>query len=107
MDDNYCRRCGRQITVTLPAVREPHLPAETRAIPPALLGSVAALAAGTALEWLARRLASNAAKGVAKAAGRALPKSAPDQRVRSPVPRDDGAVVVREFFYMRRVDLRR
>jgi hypothetical protein len=94
--------------VTLPAVRETRLPAETRAIPPALVGSVAALAAGTALEWLARRLASNAAKGVAKAAGRALTRSATGQQVRAPVAQDDGgAVVVREFFYLRRVDLRR
>ncbi|HWO74059.1 MAG TPA: hypothetical protein VNN21_10940, partial [Dehalococcoidia bacterium] len=66
--DNFCRNCGRQFTVNLPALRGSNLPTIRKAIPPSLVGSVAVLAVGTGLEWLARRLASSAAR----AAGRAL-----------------------------------
>src|SRR4051812_2621566 len=80
ISDNFCRRCGRQITVNLPeptsanlpVIRTPDLPAAVRALPPSLIGSVAVLALGTGLEWAARRLSAGAARGVARAAGRAL-----------------------------------
>ena len=104
-DDNFCRRCGRQITVNLPAVKEANLPAETTGgLPPSLVGSVAVLAAGTALEWLARRLAGNAAR----AAGRALVRREPTpvaktRHAQTATP----AVTVREFFYVREVDVNR
>lgn len=104
-DDNFCRRCGRQITVNLPAVRESSLPIESaRGLPPSLVGSIAILAIGTGIEWLARRMASGAARGAARAAGRAIAKHQPAQtapKKRAPDP----AVVVREFVYMREVDL--
>jgi hypothetical protein len=106
-DDNFCRRCGRQITVNLPAVREPSLPAETSGgLPPTLVGSIAVLAIGTGIEWLARRMAGSAAKGAARAAGRALTKrqAAPASRASSVA---DPAVVVREVLFVREVDLRR
>jgi hypothetical protein len=101
-DDNFCRRCGRQITVTLPAVTKPALPVESRGIPPSLIGSVAVLAIGTGLEWLARRLAGNAARGAANAAGRALIK-----RDQPSAARDSSAVVVKEVLYVRQTQLRR
>ena len=60
-NDNFCRRCGHQFTVNLPAVRSVGLPQVQRssAIPPTLIGSVAVLALGTGAEWLARRLAGS------------------------------------------------
>ncbi len=110
-DDNFCRRCGRQITVNLPALATPRLPAEPApALPPALVGSVAALAIGTGLEWLARRVASNAARGAARAAGRAIVRRDSAPRAQTPVQAtvtDDSAVVIRETLYVRQVNLRR
>jgi hypothetical protein len=98
MDDNFCRRCGHQFTVNLPALRAPSLPVPSRSIPPSLVGSVAVLAVGTGLEWLARRLANNAAR----AAGRALVgKAAEPQRA----PDED--VTISEILYVRKVQLRR
>ncbi len=101
-DDNFCRRCGRQITVNLPAIRETRLPAPSSSgLPPSVVGSVALLAIGTGIEWLARRLAGNAAR----AAGNALVRR---DRPDTPAPaRGLDAVVVREVLYVREVNLRR
>jgi len=100
--DNFCRRCGHQFTVNLPAVRSQNLPALRRSLPPSLVGSVAVLAVGTGIEWLARRMAGSAAR----AAGRALigqdRSVAPTRRPSSP---DD--VTVDELLYVRKVQLRR
>jgi hypothetical protein len=97
--DNFCRRCGHQLTVNLPAVRPPSLPARSQALPPTLIGSVAVLAVGTGLEWLARRLAGSAAR----AAGRKI--LAQERRPAKQVEQPD--VVVNEALYVRRVELRR
>jgi hypothetical protein len=100
-DDNYCRRCGRQITIDLPAVRRDNLPASPRGVPPSIVGSVAVLALGTGLEWLARRLAGGAVRGM----GRALvsqPKSSPPAKATPP----SDAVTVDEIVYVRQVRLR-
>lgn len=87
-------------------MRESKLPAQSGGgLPPSLVGSVALLAVGTGLEWLARRMAGNAARGAAKAAGRALTKR---QTTSTPAqPRDEAAVVVNEVIYVRQVQLRR
>jgi hypothetical protein len=99
--DNYCRRCGRQITVNLPEVRPSTLPVEARAIPPSLIGSVAVLALGTGLEWAARRLASGAARGAARAAGRALLSRAGSSQPQ--VQNDAAAGIMQEVLYIRQV----
>lgn len=107
--DNFCRNCGRQITITvpsnMPAVRAPELPAVVRSVPPSLIGSVAVLALGTGLEWAARRLSSGMAKGAARAAGRALISRAgggqPAAEATTPT------TFVEEFLYIRQVEVRR
>lgn len=99
--DNFCRNCGHQITVNLPAVPESHLPAPVRAIPPSLVGSVALLAVGTGIEWLARRAASNAFRAV----GRAIVtrgSRAPAKRATPPEH-----VTIDEIVYVRQVHIRR
>ena len=101
--DNYCRVCGHQFTVNLPAVRESRLPARTnRTIPTSLVGSVAVLAVGTGIEWLARRMAGSAAR----AAGRALVGA---DRPSPPAKRseDEPSVTVNEVVYVRKVEVRR
>jgi hypothetical protein len=101
--DNFCRSCGHQFTVNLPAVREDRLPARTgRAIPPSLVGSVAVLAVGTGIEWLARRMAGTAAR----AAGRALVGG---DRPLPPVQRrpEAASVTIDEVVYVRKVEVRR
>lgn len=101
IDDNFCRRCGHQFTVNLPVVQTPNLlPVRARAIPPSLVGSVAVLAVGTGLEWLARKLAKTAAVTASRAlvgqSGRPAPRgNAPDD------------VTVNEMLYVRKVQLRR
>jgi len=102
LDDNYCRRCGRQLTVELPAITQSRLPARSQPIPPSLVGSVAVLALGTGIEWLARRLAGSAAR----AAGRALVGQ--DRQV-SPAgpPQPPPVETTEELVYLRRVRLRR
>lgn len=100
--DNFCRRCGRQFTVNLPAVRPPLLPVRARTIPPSLVGSVAVLALGTGLEWLARRVAGSAAR----AAGRALVERSPGSAVAQRESPTD-ALTVDEVLYVRKVQLRR
>ena len=100
--DNFCRRCGHQLTVNLPAVRPQELPARSQALPPTLVGSVAVLALGTGLEWLARRLAGNAAR----AAGRRI-VSRQDRTPARPAQQEASDVSVNEVIYVRRVELRR
>jgi hypothetical protein len=100
--DNFCRTCGHQFTVNLPAVRSARLPSVRRGgLPPSLVGSVAVLAVGTGLEWLARRMVGSAAR----AAGRALVgvDHGPETK---PAPRPDD-VTVDEVLYVRKVQLRR
>jgi hypothetical protein len=100
--DNFCRVCGHQFTVNLPAVHASNLPAiKHRGLPPSLVGSVAVLAVGTGLEWLARRMVGSAAR----AAGRAL-IGADEAPVPKPAPRTDH-VTVDEVLYVRKVQLRR
>ncbi len=99
--DNYCRRCGRRLTVELPAVSQPRLPARAQTIPPSLVGSVAVLALGTGIEWLARRLAGNVARG----AGRALVGQA--KRPERSAAAGDAPATVEELVYLRRVRLHR
>ena len=107
-EDNFCRRCGHQLTITLPAVRAQTLPVRRQTLPatlpPSLVGSVAVLALGTGLEWLARRLANNAVR----AAGRAIvarDNAAPAATTKPSPPASD--VTVNEFVYVRKVQLRR
>ena len=101
--DNFCRACGHQLTVNLSAVRESRLPVRpSRAIPPSLVGSVAVLAVGTGIEWLARRMAGSAAR----AAGRALVGA---ERAPPPVTRPSASqsVTIDEVVYVRKVEVRR
>lgn len=101
--DNFCRACGHQFTVNLPAVKTPRLPAVKRGgLPPSLIGSVAVLAVGTSLEWLARRMVGSAAR----AAGRALVGADRTPPPTKPAPRSDD-VTVDEVLYIRKVQLRR
>lgn len=102
--DNFCRACGHQFTVNLPAVKESRLPAIKRGsgLPPSLVGSVAVLAVGTSLEWLARRMVGSAAR----AAGRALVGAENNSPATKPAPREDN-VTVDEILYVRKVQLRR
>jgi hypothetical protein len=100
--DNFCRACGHQFTVNLPAVKESRLPAVKRGgLPPSLVGSVAVLAVGTSLEWLARRMVGSAARS----AGRALigTDRTPETK---PAPQSDDTTV-EEILYVRKVQLRR
>jgi hypothetical protein len=101
--DNFCRGCGHQFTVNLPAVHESQLPLrQSRAIPPSLVGSMAVLAVGTGIEWLARRMAGTAAR----AAGRALIGG---ERQQPPArrPQDPQTVTIDEVVYVRKVEVRR
>jgi hypothetical protein len=100
--DNFCRRCGHQLTVNLPAVSARNLPAVRKNLPPSLVGSVAVLAVGTGLEWLARRMAGSAAR----AAGRALIGQERPVIPAKPVARN-GDVTIDEILYVRKVQLRR
>jgi hypothetical protein len=102
--DNFCRNCGRQITVNLPAVQESNLPAPVRSIPPSLVGSVALLAVGTGVEWLARRMASNAARAVGRAI---VNRELPARPARKAPQRPADAITIDEIVYIRQVNLRR
>lgn len=89
--------------MNLPAVKSSRLPAVKRSgLPPSLVGSVAVLAVGTSLEWLARRMMGNAAR----AAGRALIGGNDRAPVTKPAPQSDD-VTVDEVLYIRKVQLRR
>jgi hypothetical protein len=76
-----------------------------RAIPPSLIGSIAVLAVGTGLEWLARRLAGS----TARAAGRALinREAATPSKAQPAAISDEDEVTVDEFLYVRKIQLRR
>ncbi len=101
--DNFCRACGHQFTANLPAVKESRLPTvKSGGLPPSLLGSVAVLAVGTSLEWLARRMVGSAAR----AAGRALVGANRSEPSKPVSPRSDD-VTVDEILYIRKVQLRR
>jgi hypothetical protein len=89
----------------MPAVRPASSPAaKAGQIPPSVVGSVALLVVGTGLEWIARRLARNAAG----AAGRAIVGQGQDRlpanQRKNPNPE---SVSVDELVYVRRVQLRR
>jgi hypothetical protein len=101
--DNFCRRCGHQLTVNLPAVRPRNLPIRVQSLPPSLVGSVAVLAVGTGLEWLARRLVGNASR----AAGRALIGRDNSPATTRPAKPTSPDVSVNEVLYVRKVELRR
>jgi hypothetical protein len=104
-NDNFCRRCGHQFTVNLPAVRSVGLPQvqRSRGLPPSLVGSVAVLALGTGAEWLARRLAGTATRAVA----RKMLGSSPSQVPAKAQPSAPTDVTVDEVLYVRKVSLRR
>ena len=76
------------------------LPQRSHALPPSLVGSVAVLALGTGLEWMARRLMGSAAR----AAGRAVTTGG-DQRPSRAQPATEATID--EFVYVRKVQLRR
>ena len=98
-EDNFCRHCGHQFTVNLPAVRPILLPLSGASrLPRPLVSSVAVLAVGTGLEWLARRLA----KPAARAAGRALINGAGREQ-----SGDVTEGTIDEVLYVRKVQLRR
>jgi hypothetical protein len=95
---------------SLPAVSRTALPAQSRALPPTLVGSVAALAVGTGIEWLARRMAGGAARAATRAAGRAIvPRLTPRADVSKPAAKapSENVTVVDEIVYVRKVQLRR
>lgn len=99
--DRFCRQCGAAFGVQLPAVaRHMPLPIVRRQFLPApLVGSMAVLAFGAGVEWLARR----AAGGAARAAGRALIGLASGERPQ----RTASEATVDEVLYVRRVQVRR
>jgi hypothetical protein len=104
--DNFCRRCGHQFTVNLPAVRNVGLPQRQQqsGLPPSIVGSVALLALGTGAEWLARRLAGTAVRSATKAVlgrERNLPATT------TPTVAPTKAVTVDEVLYIRKVQLHR
>ena len=83
------------------------VPEQSNAIAPTLLGSMVVLAAGTGLEWLARRLAGNAGRAAARAlVGTQKPGARKSTAVRPTTPNSD-EVSVDEFVYIRKVQLRR
>jgi hypothetical protein len=105
--DNFCRKCGHQLTIDLPAVRptgavQPVKPlAISVPIPPAVVRGVAVLALSTGVEWMLRRMAGNAAK----AAGRSLiPGAGSSKQLKAGEPRQ---VTIDEVLYVRKVQLRR
>ena len=110
VEDNFCRRCGKQITVNLPAIRsqslptgQAGLPAVRGSLPPTVLRGLAALAIGTGLEWAARRLASNATRGIT----RALIQREPTKKPKASNGGSADAVAIDEVVYIRQVHLRR
>ncbi len=101
--DNFCRKCGHQLTITVPSVRATTASVAVKpvSIPPSVVGGVAVLALTTGVEWVMRRMAGNAAR----AAGRALVT-----RNSTPLPTKASApseVSVDEIVYIRKVQLRR
>ncbi len=101
--DNFCRRCGRSLSAGLPAIRpvaNVTTPSRSSALAPSLVSSVAVLALGTGLEWVARRLMGTAARK----AGRALVSGGESR----PVPREQTTDdTIDELVYVRKIQLRR
>jgi hypothetical protein len=102
LQDNFCRSCGHQFTVNLPARSAAALPVKASQLPPSLIGGVAVLALSTGLEWMMRRMANNAVRR----AGRALVGPAPQRPIR-PDRQQAHDVTVDEVLYVRKVQLRR
>jgi hypothetical protein len=102
LQDNFCRACGHQFTVNLPARSAATLPVKASPLPPSLIGGVAVLALSTGLEWMMRRMANSAVQR----AGRALVGTAPQRPVRARRQTPDD-VTVDEVLYVRKVQLRR
>jgi hypothetical protein len=98
--DNFCRRCGQQFQATLPAVVPDRTLVKREFLPAPLVGSMAVLALGTGVEWLARRMAGNAARS----AGRAL-ISRSEGGKKAAASRE--SLVVDETIYVRKVHLHR
>ena len=110
MSDNFCRKCGHQLTIdqvtvrssAKPATSFQQMPTVTVPIPPAVIRGAAMLALGTGVEWMLRRMAGNAAR----AAGRSLVPgggSVPAKHLNAG-PRE---ATVDEVLYVRKVQLRR
>jgi hypothetical protein len=86
----------------------PALPARAVTLPPSMVGSIAVLAVGTGLEWLARRLASNAARAAERALTTREARPPAAIRPRSiQVSDSNAAVTVDEMVYVRKVQVRR
>jgi hypothetical protein len=78
------------------------------AVPASLVGSVAVLALGTSLEWIARKFGGAAAKGAAKGAARAIVSQAlSPAKQTSPPPAPLEPDAVDELVYIRRTRIRR
>jgi hypothetical protein len=94
---------------SLPAVPASRLPARTQSIPPSLVGSVVVLAAGTGIEWLARRFGGAAARTAARAATRAAGRAliGGSQRPAAQQARPPAKTIVDELIYVRKIELRR
>jgi hypothetical protein len=102
--DNFCRQCGHQFTLNLPALRLSNLPVRGGALPQSLVGSVAVLALSTGLEWLARRMAGSAARAANRALTAVERPAERDAARQTPPPAD---ATVDEFLYVRKIQLRR
>jgi hypothetical protein len=106
--DNFCRRCGNRLAMS-PAVQPARaVVRRTPGLPPSLVSSVAVLAVGTGLEWLARRLVSTAARS----AGRALAGEGdirPQPTTPPPAPKQEAPLTatIDEIVVVRKVQLRR
>lgn len=102
-DDNFCRRCGIAIRATLPAVRQPGVPAVWQpAVSPVVKGA-AVMAAGTVGQFLLRRVVGNLI-------GAARPRKRSAIQITRPRDRDgmvDDAQIITEMVMMRRVRVRR
>lgn len=108
--DNFCRRCGLSLhdDVQLPSVRErPHLPVvQQLSVPATVVKGAAFVAAGKIAELLVRRLARNTF------GRRAREAKLPARRAKGElIPQDEGvlegAQLVSETFFLRRVRIRR
>ena len=75
---------------------------QARNIPTSLVGSVAVLAVGTGIEWLARRMAGSAAR----AAGRAIVGTDRPLPAKRQQPQTS-SVTIDEVVYVRKVEVRR
>jgi hypothetical protein len=85
----------------------PALPARAVTLPPSMVGSIAVLALGTGIEWLARRLASNAARAAERALTSRDSQPMEARTQRSAAPERNADVKVDEMIYVRKVWIRR